>query len=136
MKIFVVRKLYHENEKEGEILETLLWIFTRNYNRAIAFLYIILCYFQQIWQTIFYGRPKFCEGMKISLHREQNYLYPSFHLTLFFVCFILIAEEVRRRSVKNNPLNDGIESEIQGEKVHTVKTIKKKKICCNGCLPS
>lgn len=78
---------------------------------------------------------KFCEGMKISLHREQNYLYPSFHLTLFFVCFILIAEEVRR-SVKNNPLNNSIESEIQWEEAHTVKSNKKKRSCCNGCLPS
>ena len=27
MKIFWVRKFYHENEKEREILKTLLWIF-------------------------------------------------------------------------------------------------------------
>ena len=28
MKIFWVRKFYHVNEKEREILETLLWILT------------------------------------------------------------------------------------------------------------
>ena len=41
MKIFWVRKLYHENEKEKKILETLLWIFNCRFNTTIAFLYII-----------------------------------------------------------------------------------------------
>ena len=41
MKIFWVRKLYHENEKERKILETLLWIFNCRFNTTIAFLYII-----------------------------------------------------------------------------------------------
>ena len=42
--IFWVRKFYHENDKEREILETLLWIFTCSYNTPIAFLYIIPYY--------------------------------------------------------------------------------------------
>ena len=32
MRSFWVRKFYHENEKEREISETLLWIFTYSYN--------------------------------------------------------------------------------------------------------
>ena len=48
MKIFWVRKIYHENEKERKNLETLLWIFTCSYNTTIAFLYIISYYSQQI----------------------------------------------------------------------------------------
>ena len=66
-KIFWVMKFYHENEKEREILETLLWIFTCSYNAAIAFLYIIPYYIQKIWKIIFYGRPQFCKGMKITV---------------------------------------------------------------------
>ena len=44
MKIFWVRKFYNENEKEREILETLLWIFTCSYNTTIAFHNSILIY--------------------------------------------------------------------------------------------
>ena len=43
-----VTKFYHKNEKEREILEALLWIFTCNYNITIAFLYKIPYYSQQI----------------------------------------------------------------------------------------
>ena len=66
MKIFWVRKFYYENEKERQILETLLWMCTSSYNTTIAFLYIIPCYSQDFLQ-------------------EQSYLYPSFYLTLFYV---------------------------------------------------
>ena len=48
MKIFWVRKFFHENEKKRKILETLLWIFTCNYSTATAFLYIIPYYSQKI----------------------------------------------------------------------------------------
>ena len=47
------KEIYHKNEKEREILETLLWIFTCSYNTTIAFLYIIPYYTQQIWKIIF-----------------------------------------------------------------------------------
>ena len=66
MKIFWVRKFYHENEKEREILKTLLWIFTFIYNAAIDFLYIIPYYSQQIQKIIFYGTTQFFEGMEIT----------------------------------------------------------------------
>ena len=48
-----VRKFYHENEKEREILETLLWIFNCSYNTTIAFLYVITHYYEQIWKIVF-----------------------------------------------------------------------------------
>ena len=67
MNIFWVRKFYHENEKERDILETLLWIFICSYNTTIAFLYIIPYYSQQIWKIIVYGRPQFRKGMKITV---------------------------------------------------------------------
>ena len=35
------RKFYHENEKEREILKTLLWIYTCSHNTTITFLYMI-----------------------------------------------------------------------------------------------
>ena len=48
LKIFWLRKFYHESEKESEILKTLLWIFTCSYNTTLAFLYIITYYSQEI----------------------------------------------------------------------------------------
>ena len=44
MKIFWARKFFNKNEKEREILETLLWIFTCSYNTTIAFHNSILKY--------------------------------------------------------------------------------------------
>ena len=65
MKIFWVRKLYHENEKERKILETLLWIFNCRFNTTIAFLYIITPV--NMKKKNFYGRPQFRKGMKITV---------------------------------------------------------------------
>ena len=47
-EIIWVRKFYLKNEKEREVLETLIWIFTCSHNVTIAaFLYIIPYYCQQ-----------------------------------------------------------------------------------------
>ena len=47
-EVIWVRKFYLKNDKEREVLETLLWIFTRCHNVTIAaFLYIIPYYSQQ-----------------------------------------------------------------------------------------
>ena len=43
-----VMKFYLKNEKEREVLKTLLSIFTSSHNETIAFLYIIPYCFQQI----------------------------------------------------------------------------------------
>ena len=80
-----------KNEKEREILETFLWIFTYSYNMTLAFLNIIPCYSQQIWRIIFYGRPQFREGMQIKVFIKNKIIYIH-RLTLHFfsVFFILI----------------------------------------------
>ena len=60
------RKFCHENRKDKKTLETLLWIFISSYKKTVAFLFIMPYFSQQIWKTIFYGRPHFHKGMKIT----------------------------------------------------------------------
>ena len=100
MKTFWVRKLYHKNEKEREILDTLLWIFTSSFNIAIAFLYIMPYYSQQIWKIIFYGKPHFRKGMKITVFIKnkiiciRRFSWHPFLCSLFWFkhigCIVLI----------------------------------------------
>ena len=74
MKIFWVRKFYHENEKEREILKTLLWIFTFIYNAAIDFLYIIPYYSQQIQKLFSMVQHNFLKEWK-SLSSSRTKLF-------------------------------------------------------------
>ena len=87
MRIFWARKFYHENEKEREILKTLLWIFTFSYNTTIAFLYVIPYYFQKIRKIIFYGRPQSRKGVKIKAFIKNKIICIRL-FTLNFFCVL------------------------------------------------
>ena len=72
-EVIWVRKFYLKNEKEREVLETLLWIFTHSYNVTIAaFLYIIPYYFQK--RTVYIKNRITC--------------IRCFTLHFFFFCFL------------------------------------------------
>ena len=78
---FLVRKFYHKNEKEREISETLLWIFTYSYNTAITFLNIIPCYSQQMCRIkVFYQNQSILSKTKLFISIVSPYTP--------FLCFL------------------------------------------------
>ena len=89
MTIFCGRKFCQENRKGQKTLETLLWIFTCSYNKTVAFLFIMPYFSQQIWKTIFYGRPHFHKGMKMTAF-IKNKIICIRYFTLHFFMFSLL----------------------------------------------
>ena len=83
MKIFWVRKLYHETEKERDRNIVMDLHLQLQYNCSFYLHNSILLsanmknYF--LWEVPFSQRNENC-----SLRQKQNYLCPSFHLTDFF----------------------------------------------------
>ena len=81
---FLVRKFYHKNEKEREISETLLWIFTYSYNTTITFLNIIPCYLQQMCRIkVFYQNQSILSKTKLFVPIVSPYtLFSVFYFEL------------------------------------------------------
>ena len=78
------KKILSRKREKKEILETLLWIFNCSYNTTITFLYIIPYGPPSKYEKLFsMVGPNFVKEWKYSPHQEQNYLYPSFHVTLY-----------------------------------------------------
>ena len=95
LKIFWLRKFYHESEKESEILKTVLWIFTCSYNTTLAFVYIITYYSQEIWKIIFFARPQFRKGMKITVFIKNKIVCIRCFNLHSFLCSLFWFKHIR-----------------------------------------
>ena len=93
IKIFWVRRFYHENQKESDILETLLWIYICSYNTTIVFLHIIPYYSQQIWKILFYRGLQCRIGLKITVFIKNKIIYIrrfTLHCLLAYTFFLRV----------------------------------------------